>query len=104
MNKRFIGSQVDNGGNCVVFTILFFHYLFLTKLSPTNGLENLSKLGNDQIIQLINDYSVGINRFIEPLLEEYKKELYSKLYNKYVSNNPDYIQVFKDLIHDKITN
>jgi len=34
LNKRYVGSQVDNGGNCVAFTILFFHYLFLTKSLP----------------------------------------------------------------------
>ncbi len=105
LNKRFAGSQVDNGGNCVAFTILFFHYLFLTKSLPKIGLEKLSKLEDKYNIQLINDYSVGLNRFIEPLIEEYKKELYSKLYDELSSTIPSNLKTneWKNILHIEIT-
>lgn len=105
LNKRFIGSQIDNGGNCVALTILFFHYLFLTDFSPKIALEKLSKLCDEQKIQLINDYSIGLNRFIEPLLKEYKKKLYSKLYNETILKYSQKILTIeqKNQIHNDIT-
>ncbi len=105
LNKRFSGSQIDNGGNCVALTILFFHYLFLTKLSPKNALEKLSQLEDKYMIQLVNDYSVGLNRFIEPLLEEYKKELYSKLYDELSLETPLNMQTnkWKNILDIEIT-
>ncbi len=92
LNKKFNGSQVDNGGNCVCISILFFHYLFLTKKSLRKCLEDLANLNNEQLIQLINDYSVGISQQIDLLLEKAKQEFkiqiekeirdeYSKTYN-----------------------
>jgi hypothetical protein len=102
-NKKYLGSQIDNGGNCVAFTILFFHYLFLTKFLPKIGLEKLSKLCDEHKIQLINDYSVGLNRFIEPLLDEYKKELYSKLYKELSLKIPKNTKERENIIDKKIT-
>lgn len=93
LNKSYSGSQVDYGGNCVAFTILFAHYVILT--SKTNKtikscLKDLANLNNNQLIQLINDYSIGLYRFIEPLLNEYKKQLSNTLIEKY-KKNPELI-------------
>jgi hypothetical protein len=103
LNKRFTGSQVDNGGNCVGFTILFAHYVHLTKLPLRTCLENLANLEDGQKIQLINDYSVGLTRFIDPLLETYKKELYQKMLNEYKSTHPEFSSgIFDNLFHEQI--
>jgi hypothetical protein len=96
LNKKFTGSQVDNGGNCVGFTILFAHYVYLTKLPLRTCLENLANLEDSQKIQLINDYSVGLIRFIDPLLETYKKELYQKILNEYKLSHPEFSNAFDE--------
>lgn len=103
LNKRLAGSQVDNGGNCVGFTILFAHYLYLTKLPLRTCLENLANLEDSQKIQLINDYSVGLTRFIDPLLETYKKELYQKMLNEYKLSHPEFSSgIFENIFHKRI--
>ena len=101
LNKRFTGSQVDNGGNCVGFTILFAYYIYLEqKLSLRTCLENLANLKDRQKIQLINDYSIGLTRFIDPLLETYKKELYQKMLNEYKSIHPKFSSsIFENIVH-----
>lgn len=105
LNKKFTGSQVDNGGNCVGFTILFAHYAYLEKKLPLRTcLENLANLEDSQKIQLINDYSVGLTRFIDPLLETYKKELYQKMLNEYKSTHPEFSSsIFENIFHKRIT-
>lgn len=103
LNKKFIGSQVDNGGNCVGFAILFAHYVYLTKLPLRTCLENLANLEDGQKIQLINDYSVGLTRFIDPLLEIYKNELYQKMLNEFKSTHPEFSSdIYENLFHKQI--
>lgn len=68
LNKKFTGSQVDYGGNCVGFTILFFHYLILSKKSIRSCLEDLYGIEDQYKIQLINDYSVWLSNQIDLII------------------------------------
>ena len=100
LNKKFTGSQVDYGGNCVGFTILFFHYLILTKKSIRTCAEDLNSLEDQYKIQLINDYSVWLSNQIDFAYNLQKEEIIND-HKKKISDIFDKINLIDDnLIYD----
>jgi hypothetical protein len=57
LNKHF----KDSSGYCMILSILFPHYLSLTQLSIYHGIKTLSKLKENEFIDIINKYSIGFN-------------------------------------------
>lgn len=62
LNRRFEGSPIENSGNCMITSILFPHYLFVTQLDIAQGIETIGSLTDSDLLTIINGYSVGVCR------------------------------------------
>lgn len=64
INKNFDASLIKSG-HCVCIGTLIANYLHITKESPSNIFDKLSKMETSEIIELINSYSCGIYELLQ---------------------------------------
>ena len=64
LNRDFSFSTIANPGNCMILSIMFPHFLTLTQSDIFTGISQLGELDDNELITLINGYSVGICRII----------------------------------------
>jgi hypothetical protein len=62
LNRLFLGSLIENSGNCLITIILFAHFLQITQTSLNQAINMLGSLTDFELITIINGYSVGICR------------------------------------------
>jgi len=60
LNRLFLGSLIENSGNCLITMILFAHFLRITQTSLNQAINLLGSLTDSELITIINGYSVGI--------------------------------------------
>ena len=58
LNKEFLLSPIYHGGFCVIYSILFVHYMITTKKDVNQCLKIFNNFDNSQMILLLNDYSI----------------------------------------------
>lgn len=65
LNKNFKKSVIGNG-HCVIITIMFLHYLSITEDNVENIFNKLTNVCDEELLYIINCYSMGIyNNFIK---------------------------------------
>lgn len=64
LNRSFSISSIYFGGFCVILSLLFSHYMMLTNNNIEDSLELFSNLSHDQLLSIINDYSLFYYYFL----------------------------------------
>lgn len=59
VNTNYDTATIGSG-HCVILSTMIFHYMHITKADPIVIYDKLSKMSQQEIIELINSYSVGI--------------------------------------------
>lgn len=64
MNKLSFETLNGNNAQCVINTLLFSHYILLTKKNPSTCINIFGSLDDDHLIRLINNYALFYYIFI----------------------------------------
>ena len=64
LNNQLFESSIYHGGFCVILSILIPHYMYLTNMNIKNTIELFDTFKTDNLLSLINDYSLFYYLFI----------------------------------------
>ncbi len=64
LNRNFSSFLMANSGNCMILSIMIPHFLSLTQNEISMGISKLGELGDTELAELINGYSIGIGRHV----------------------------------------